>query len=532
MAASSRPCPSASAMKSAPAAAGIDSCEPSFSEWVDQKRVVISNALDPGLRKQLGQFMTPLPVARFMASMFSPAAGGRLLDAGAGMGSLCAAYVDAFREASVDTGRDIEITAVEIDAGLRKHLRSTLEECGQRCKRSGLALEARIVARDFLEYAVDEAGASGPGHGAMARFDAAILNPPYAKIGSASRHRKLLRTLGIEATNLYSAFIAAAIRLLKPGGQLVAITPRSFCNGPYFRAFREMLITETSLRRIHVYESRKDAFKDDAVLQENVIFHAVKGAPPPSHVLVTSSSSAENADLAARDVPYGQVVRAGDSDAFIHLPVLEEDRGFAEFVSGQACDLESLGLTVSTGRVVDFRARRHLRRQARPGCVPLIYPLHFHDGFVEWPSVAGRKPNAILAKPATESLLIPNATYVFTKRFTSKEERRRVVAAVYDPARLKKGRFPSLGVENHLNYFHADGCGLEPRLARGLAAYLNTTAVDRYFRQFSGHTQVNATDLRSLRYPDLEALRRIADRVGDRIDDPEAVDAAVAAEAG
>ena len=57
--------------------------------------------------------------------------------------------------------------------------------------------------------------------------------------------------------------------------------------------------------------------------------------------------------------------------------------------------------------------------------------------------------------------------------------------------------------------FHQDRHGLEPALARGLAAYLNTSLVDAWFRQFSGHTQVNATDLRALRYPSRADLVRL-----------------------
>lgn len=58
-----------------------------------------------------------------------------------------------------------------------------------------------------------------------------------------------------------------------------------------------------------------------------------------------------------------------------------------------------------------------------------------------------------------------------------------------------------------MNYFHANGRGLERSLAVGLYVFLNSTVVDQYFRRFSGHTQVNATDLRTLTYPDRDTLQ-------------------------
>jgi adenine-specific DNA-methyltransferase len=101
---------------------------------------------------------------------------------------------------------------------------------------------------------------------------------------------------------------------------------------------------------------------------------------------------------------------------------------------------------------------------------------------------------------------------VLVKRFTAKEEPRRIVAAVYDPERVPGDR---VAFENHLNYYHLRGRGLPAAVARGLTAFLNSTLVDTYFRQFSGHTQVNATDLRSLRYPAWDHLVALGRRMGD-----------------
>ena len=65
---------------------------------------------------------------------------------------------------------------------------------------------------------------------------------------------------------------------------------------------------------------------------------------------------------------------------------------------------------------------------------------------------------------------------------------------------------PVLGFENHLNVFHDNKHGLSKELSHGLAVFLNTTAVDENFRRFSGHTQVNATDLKQMKYPSRKSL--------------------------
>ena len=151
-------------------------------------------------------------------------------------------------------------------------------------------------------------------------FDAAIANPPYRKINTDSAERRALLSVGIETSNLYTGFIALIQRLLVPGGQLVRITPRSFCNGPYFRPFREDFLSQLELRRLHVFESRQAAFRDDSVLQENIIFHAVKGRRQPRELTVSSSSGEHGANITEAVFPFAKIVHSHDAEKFIHIP--------------------------------------------------------------------------------------------------------------------------------------------------------------------------------------------------------------------
>ncbi len=399
----------------------------------------------------------------------------------------------------------IHATVYELDPVILPALRDTLEECEALCWTRRIAFKASLHHADFIQ----EIGGGVSGDlfsAAPPSFNLAIANPPYKKINTNSPERLALRSVGLETSNLYTGFVGLLARLLEAGGQMVAITPRSFCNGPYFRPFREDFLSKMKLQRLHVFESREAAFRDDGVLQENIIFHATKSQQQASTVTVSSSSGEADDSIVTKTFPFSEIVHPDDSERFIHIPADNGHASAKEQLSTLPASLASLGLTVSTGRVVDFRLKDALRPAPEAGTVPLLYPCHFNGGTVHWPKLDARKPNAILDNETTRQWLVPSGLYLLTKRFTSKEERRRLVACLFDPAEVKA---EWLGFENHLNYFHANGTGLERMLALGLFAYLNSTLVDQYFRCFSGHTQVNATDLRKLAYPDRKTLEAI-----------------------
>ncbi len=442
--------------------------------------------------------MTPANTARFMADMFTSTTGRtvRLLDAGAGVGSLTSAFLDRCLAGPCAM---VEVGAWEVDHAMREGLASTMADYKEVAAAAGRRLDAQVYAEDFIEGAT-----RGLFAGSRCGFTHAILNPPYKKISTSSEHRLLLRRVGIETVNLYAAFVAVALDMLAPNGELVAILPRSFCNGPYYLPFRDYVFSRAALRAMHLFERRNRAFKEEGVLQENVIIHLVRGAKQ-SDVRVTTSSDDTFSDLVEASYSFDTIVKPDDAQRFIHIPTGGLQSAVeASTVARQT--LAALGLTVSTGPVVDFRMREHLCKMPEPGSVPLLYPAHFVGVRTSWPLQGFKKFNAIDLNDETARWLYPADRYVVVRRFSSKEERRRVVASI-----VEQDDFNStyIGFENHLNVFHTGRRGLREDVAYGLAAWLNSTAVDEHFRRFNGHTQVNATDLRQMPYPPLPVLEKL-----------------------
>lgn len=470
------------------------------TEAAEYRRLEVAESLEPAHRAALGQFFTPLAAARLIASMLTGCSTHRirLLDPGAGVGSLTAAAVEHFVALGVS---ELEVVACEIDEELHPPLRTTLEHCAAWAAGQGLSMHWELRGGSYIEAtAAAQAGELGT---EREQFDAIVMNPPYRKVNGSAPERLAVERIGLPITNLYTAFLALAATQLDRGGVLAAITPRSFANGRYSAPFRHFFFNRVGIERLHLFESRAHVFADADVLQENVILSARRDAKP-RNVTLTFSHGVEDAPR-VREVPAEEIIRPDDPQRFLRIPGEEQDTEVAEVMAALPASLEDLGIAVSTGKVVEFRARAQLRVTPEAGAAPLVRPNHLNGAEVRWPAVDGKgKPNALAIDATSERLLLPNATFVLVKRLTAKEEARRVRAAISDPSAVP-GEW--IAFENHLNVFHRDNRGLPEDFANGLAAYLNSSFVDRYVRQFNGHTQVNATDLRHLRYPDVERLR-------------------------
>ena len=446
----------------------------------------------------------------------------KVLDPGGGGGVLTAAAVaELCGRPERSRPAALHATVWELDARFAGDLDRTFERCQAVCAKAGVAFRSEHRRGNFVLDAAawaDDRNLLDPER--RPRFHVAIMNPPYRKLRTDSAERARLSAAGIETSNLYSAFVWLALKLLAAGGELVAITPRSFMNGPYFRPFRQALSRELAFRRIHVYDARDAAFADDGVLQENVIFHGIRGAGPDA-IRITTSFGPTDDGLLERTMEAADLMLPHDPERVLHVVPDETDAKIAASMRKLPHTLAGLGVLVSTGRVVGFRAKDRLRAHAAPGDAPLILPAHCAPGFVAWPRASGTKPNALAAAGPGDDLLLPAGWYVLVNRFSAKEDRRRVVAALYDPARIGAD---SVAFDNKLNVLRQGNAGLPERLAKGLAVFLNSTAVDAYFRQFSGHTQVNAGDLRSLRFPPAGVLERLGRRVGGAMPAQEEID--------
>lgn len=451
---------------------------------VDVLRRELSSARDDDYKSELGQFLTPQPIAKFMASLFSKSSKTsiRLLDPGCGHGALSYAFVNHFHDS------DIEIEGWEIDSSLHNQFKTVLKSSANK------QLKLQLHKNDFIkEGAIRHITRTAP------QFTHAILNPPYKKISASSETRQILKEVKIQSVNLYTAFLAVSILLTQKSGEIVSITPRSFFNGSYYRPFRSFLLNFCSIDRIHLFDSRKRAFSDDNVLQENVILKLTKGKKQ-GRVVVSRSLDQYLNDYSEKEYSFEEIVYPNDSELYFHVPNSESESSTRQTLP--KFSLKDLDLDVCTGPVVDFRLKDHCSQEQSETNVPLIYPYHFRGGAFVHPR-ENKKPNWIEVNDASKKWLMESGCFVLTKRFTSKEEKKRVVAHV-----LQQDDIPHrfVGIENHLNVFHRRKKGIPENLALGLAAYLNSPEVDEYFRSFSGHTQVNATDLRRLPYPSLAEL--------------------------
>lgn len=490
-----------------------------------QQRQYDSNSC-PADRKENGHFGTPPEIAEFMAGMFPklPAETIRILDPGAGVGTLSAALCE--RIAALKQPRKVYVEAWESDPALLPYLANTMRECGDVLEAHGHRFWFTIQSGDFI---LENADQPLFGKKKNERFDLAITNPPYFKLRKDSEQARAMSHVVHGQPNIYALFLAVAAELLSENGYLVGITPRSYFNGPYFQRFRHWFFDRVSPRQIHIFESRKAAFCNDDVLQENVIMCVQKSAEH-SAVSVTVS---HGRDLSAnglhrRTLNFDQVIDDPRGVCVVRVTSNDFDQWIVDVIDQLPNRFRDSELEISTGPVVDFRATEYLLHDKIDAVksAPLLWLHNVRPFVTTFPATRSGKAMHIKVCERSRSILLPAKRYVLLKRFTAKEEKRRLVAAIME---ARDCYSPLVGLDNKLNYIHKPKGELTVSEALGLAALFNSALFDRYFRAVSGNTQVNAAEIRMLPIPDLGAIARLGEKVsrlGER--EPAAVEELVA----
>ena len=328
-----------------------------LAETLEKER--ISHAVETSLnhKETFGQYFTPYPIAKFMSSLF-PATDKKikLLDPGAGIGTLTCSFMERIVNEKWDTP-EIHVSAYDIDKDVYNTLYENIASSSSAFKKS----DYEIFSENFLEktsfeytWKINET------------YTHVIMNPPYKKIQTNSKERQSARAFGLETVNLYSAFMGAAISLTEDNGYIVAIVPRSFCNGVYYKPFREFILKNCAIRHIHLFESRDKAFKDEAVLQENIIIMLQKNVEQ-GNVKISYCNDDSFIGLSEFDVPFNQILHENDSEKYFNIPTKQQIGN--ESLTNYS-NIQDLGIKVSTGPIVDFRMKKLLLKDYAEKSVP------------------------------------------------------------------------------------------------------------------------------------------------------------------
>lgn len=470
---------------------------------IDSRQSVFLRSKSVQERKILGQFFTSPVVANYMASMLHKPKRKKIsvLDAGAGTGVLTVATAVQLLELGC---KSVHAVLYELDSSVITYLNQTMKviENLYKSRKGAFTFEIRNI--DFVLDRPDKKEV----------FDVSVINPPYFKYNvKTSPYAKAVNDLYSGDPNIYASFMAIVASSLNEGGQMVAITPRSFTNGLYFKNFRNYLLNVTAIQSIHIFKHRDRVFNNDAdkVLQENIICKFVKGANYKTVEVRASDCDSSLTSATIQNYPIELIVDPSNDQRLIRIPESLTEANLLNQAEQLKSTFTDSGYFISTGPVVEHRTRNFIVSPLnQSNTVPLYRPHNITPYEALWTGESKKDVRFELLKHH-EKHTLDNKNYVLLKRFSSKDEKRRLVSGVYLAKYFRDLKF--IGFGNKVNYIGVKSGELTKNEAFGLCAIFNGSFFDRYFRCISGNTQVNATEIRVMRFPTRDQVKEIGTEV-------------------
>lgn len=491
------------------------------SDFADRLGIYYTQQVTNKHKKDKGQFFTPTPIAKLMASYCDVSKKTiKILDPGCGTAILTCALMEHL-VAIKNEIETIDLVAYETDPDLISFSQRALDFLKEWLFKKRIKLNYILHIQDFvLDNAIVLNSNSLPNlfeelNNDVPNFDIIISNPPYFKLSKEDKRTIAAQELVSGQPNIYSIFMGIAAKLLSENGELIFITPRSFASGNYFKAFRELFFNAVQIEKIHLFNSRKDTFNRDSVLQETVIIKAIKEKIDPiKNVLVSSSLGIKDIfEPTIKHFHSSELIDLNSKEKILHLPTSNKEENILNLVSTWENVLADFNIKISTGPVVAFRALDFIQNNYENGTVflaPLFWLHNVNKMSLEWPKQLKEKGQFIKIESGSKSLLLPNKNYIFLRRFSTKDDKSRLIAAPYF-CNYAKSDF--IGVENKVNYLYRKDGHLDRNEVVGLCALLNSELFDTYFQIFNGNVNVSATELREMRFPSLDNIKEIGNKI-------------------
>lgn len=462
-------------------------------------------------KKEHGQFFTPKEISDFMGSLARPTSDKiSILDPGCGMGILSCSLIEKLI-LKCDL-RVIDLVLYETDKEIIIETQKVIDYLKYWLNTRGVEFNYSINHDDFiLENAEAFSIPSLFGGKSLTEYDYIISNPPYFKISKSDKRAVIAKELVYGQPNIYSIFMGMSAKLLKPHGELIFITPRSFASGNYFRAFRESFFNNVSISDIHIFESRSKMFKHNNVLQENIILRATK--EQNLQIKISVSECNKGLDNPSVSVFNTEVLLDLTSEnKILFIPSNKEEANTIDIFKKWENSINTYNIQISTGPVVAFRCTEYLKIEGVINDLisPLIWLHNIKEMKFVYPLQKGRKPGFIINSYKSKKVLLKNKNYILLRRFSSKDDKSRLICCPYFSSNFNT---EMIGIENHINYIHRPNGSLSEDEIWGISALFSSSLFDTYFRTFNGNTQVGASELKQIKMPPLNDIILIGNRV-------------------
>mgnify|MGYP006290573921 FL=1 len=330
------------------------------------------------------------------------------------------------------------------------------------------------------------------------QYDLVIGNPPYGRTSLAKADREYYQRSLYGHANLYALFTDLALRAAKPGGVVALVTPASYLAGQYFKNLRRTIREVASPRQIDFVEKRNGAFA--GVLQETVLsvhLKCVNGT--------TDKTNAANILKLRRDGSLstqvtGQIYLPKQPDAPWIIPRTASAERLLNRIGSDAHHLSDYGYKVKTGPLVWNRHRQQLCQDKVHGAVPLVWAESVRaSGTFEF-SYSKRNHAPYFLPEPNQDWLLTRRSCVLLQRTTSKEQRKRLIAAVLPPKFIRD--HGAAVIENHLNVVEPTKRGAAAIRPTTMAYLLNSPILDQIFRCLSGSVAVSAYEIEAMPLPE------------------------------